>query len=137
MTRIIEVDGLFFEVTTDESALQKLKLPNADPPPEPGQRKLRTPTDKGALENKLTNAAEAIDSTIAAVCGKVAGAFAAANRPDELTVKFGIKLAGKVGIPYITEGSSEAALNIEATWKNPPLAPPTAPTKPSESELER
>jgi Trypsin-co-occurring domain 1 len=38
---------------------------------------------------------------------------------QELTLKFGIKLGGKAGIPYITEGSAESNLEIEVKCKFP------------------
>lgn len=44
--------------------------------------------------------------------------FAAAE-VQELTLKFGIKLGGKAGIPYITEGSAESNLEIEVKCKFP------------------
>lgn len=38
---------------------------------------------------------------------------------EEVTLKFGIKLGGKAGIPYITEGSAESNLEIEVKCKFP------------------
>lgn len=38
---------------------------------------------------------------------------------DEITLKFGIKLGGKAGIPYITEGSTESNLEIQVKCKFP------------------
>ena len=47
------------------------------------------------------------------------GAFK--NLPDaqEVTVKFGIKLGGKTGIPFLTEGSAESNFEIEVKYKFP------------------
>lgn len=39
---------------------------------------------------------------------------------EEVTLKFGLKLGGKAGIPYITEGSAESNLEIEVKCKFPP-----------------
>jgi Trypsin-co-occurring domain 1 len=36
---------------------------------------------------------------------------------EEITLKFGIKMGGKAGIPYITEGSAESNLEIEVKCK--------------------
>lgn len=36
---------------------------------------------------------------------------------EEVTLKFGIKMGGKAGIPYITEGSAESNLEIEVKCK--------------------
>lgn len=38
---------------------------------------------------------------------------------EEVTLKFGIKMGGKAGIPYITEGSAESNLEIQVTCKFP------------------
>jgi len=36
-----------------------------------------------------------------------------AAKVEEVTLKFGLKVGGKVGIPYITEGSAESNLEIQ------------------------
>jgi hypothetical protein len=41
---------------------------------------------------------------------------------EEITLKFGIKMGGKAGIPYITEGSAESNLEIEVKCKFPKSA---------------
>ena len=38
---------------------------------------------------------------------------------EEVTLKFGLKMGGKAGIPYITEGSAESNLEIEVKCKFP------------------
>lgn len=38
---------------------------------------------------------------------------------EEVTLKFSIKMGGKTGIPYITEGSAESHLEIEVKCKFP------------------
>lgn len=38
---------------------------------------------------------------------------------EEVTLKFGIKMGGKAGIPYITEGSAESNLEIQVKCKFP------------------
>jgi hypothetical protein len=38
---------------------------------------------------------------------------------EEVTLKFAIKMGGKAGIPYITEGSAESNLEIEVKCKFP------------------
>lgn len=52
----------------------------------------------------------------------VLGAFK--NFPDaeveEVTIKFGIKLGGKTGIPFLTEGSAESNFEIEVKCKLKP-----------------
>jgi hypothetical protein len=38
---------------------------------------------------------------------------------EEVTIKFGIKLGGKTGIPFVTEGSAESNFEIEVKCKLP------------------
>ena len=38
---------------------------------------------------------------------------------EEVTLKFGIKMGGKKGIPFVTEGSAEGNLEIEIKCKFP------------------
>ena len=38
---------------------------------------------------------------------------------EEITIKFGIKLGGKTGIPFVTEGSAESNFEIEVKCKFP------------------
>ncbi|MBE9224563.1 hypothetical protein IQ264_03630 [Phormidium sp. LEGE 05292] len=38
---------------------------------------------------------------------------------EEVTIKFGIKLGGKAGIPFVTEGSAESNFEIEVKCKYP------------------
>ncbi|WP_107667353.1 CU044_2847 family protein [Cyanothece sp. BG0011] len=44
--------------------------------------------------------------------------FAAAE-VDEITLKFGIKLAGEAGIPHITKGTAESNIEIQIKCKFP------------------
>lgn len=38
---------------------------------------------------------------------------------EEVTIKFGLKLGGKTGIPFVTEGSAESNFEIEVKCKFP------------------
>ncbi|MEG4503574.1 CU044_2847 family protein [Microcoleus sp. F6_B4] len=42
---------------------------------------------------------------------------------EEVTLKFGIKMGGKAGIPYIAEGTAESNLEIQVKCKFPKSAP--------------
>lgn len=44
------------------------------------------------------------------------GAFKHLPEAEEVTVKFGIKLGGKTGIPFLTEGSAESNFEIEVKY---------------------
>lgn len=46
---------------------------------------------------------------------------------EEITLKFGMKLGGSAGIPYITEGKAESNLEIEVKCKFPDKKTGTQP----------
>ncbi|ERN41367.1 hypothetical protein KR51_00019340 [Rubidibacter lacunae KORDI 51-2] len=50
-----------------------------------------------------------------------------AARVEEITLKFGLKIGGKVGIPYITEGSAESNLEIQVKCTFPDAHSATEP----------
>jgi seryl-tRNA(Sec) selenium transferase len=64
---------------------------------------------------KLDEVAETIGETCKALHNKVkknlAGTF-----PKEMSIEFGVTLAGEAGVPLVTKGSVEAAFKITATW---------------------
>ena len=39
---------------------------------------------------------------------------------EEITLKFGVKMGGKAGVPFVTEGTAESNLAIEVKCKFPP-----------------
>jgi Trypsin-co-occurring domain 1 len=39
-----------------------------------------------------------------------------ARRPEKVKLEFGINAGGKVGIPFITEGSAETNLKVTVEW---------------------
>lgn len=109
MSRVIKVDKFFVEA--DEGSFVVGKSGAA------GGLVLEPVGGVGLSDvaEKVTSAGD----TIAAVCEYVRGAFDKANHPDDLKLKFGIKLGGSVGIPYVAKAAGEATIEIEATWKNP------------------
>jgi Trypsin-co-occurring domain 1 len=38
------------------------------------------------------------------------------SKPSELTLEFGVKLAGEAGIPLVTKGSVEGTFQVTTTW---------------------
>ena len=72
-----------------------------------------------------------VKDAVADVCRVAVGAFQEANRPDEIVVKFGVKLGARAGaaVVFVTEATGEATLSFEAKWTNakPPAAGPTRP----------
>lgn len=39
-----------------------------------------------------------------------------ASKPSELTLEFGVKLAGEAGLPLVTKGSVEGTFQVSAKW---------------------
>ena len=62
---------------------------------------------------------EDIHGTIRAYAWYTIGAFKnlAFAEVEEMTLKFGIKIAGKAGLPVLTEGSAEGNFQIEVKCK--------------------
>jgi len=74
-------------------------------------------------DEMLTGVAE----TLRKVCQTVAGVFAAEPAPDEVVLKFGVKVGAKGGMSVLllTEATGEATLAVEAKWSKPKA--PTGP----------
>ena len=72
-----------------------------------------------AVEDGLTQRMEVIAEAISQVCDQLYGRIERAiqkTHPNELTLEFGIKLGGKAGIPFVTEGSAEGTVKVTAKW---------------------
>jgi hypothetical protein len=83
------------------------------------------------LEKKLTDRMHVVGKAISSVCTTIYGSVKVAIgevRPDEMTLEFGIKLGGKTGVPFVTEGSAEGTFKVTATWKGTAAATPTVGT---------
>jgi Trypsin-co-occurring domain 1 len=63
-----------------------------------------------------------LGDTIVNVClslhGRIEGAWDTA-KPRELTLEFGVKLAGELGVPLIAKGSAEGTFIVTAKWTFP------------------
>jgi hypothetical protein len=73
------------------------------------------------VEDNL-NKFQRVGQQIMRVCNEVYSQYRAATiamAPDELELKFSIKLAGKMGIPLVTEGSAESNFEVTAKWNKP------------------
>lgn len=131
MPRVVQVAGFLVEVT-DESVHQVGAPPLSQTTGSGIQPSTSGSTKMGGARETAANAADtvanvgvAVSNTIASVCNYVQEAMSKFNRPAEMKLKFGLKIAGEAGIPYLTKGSGEAVLEIEATWKNPASEGPT------------
>jgi hypothetical protein len=87
-----------------------------------------TPAGGGAAGGKIAAAGKSAETimklaevgdVIADVCqtlqDRIQAAFGA-TKPSELTLEFGVKLAGETGIPLVTKGSVEGTFQVTATW---------------------
>jgi hypothetical protein len=64
---------------------------------------------------KLGDVGENVAKMCVSLHTHIQGALSA-SKPREITVEFGITLAGEAGIPLVTNGSAEAAFKVTATW---------------------
>lgn len=65
-------------------------------------------------QSKIDRNFQAIEGTIRAYTNYTLNAFkqVAIANVDKVTLKFGIKVAGEAGIPYITKGTAESNLEV-------------------------
>ncbi|MEG5137012.1 MULTISPECIES: CU044_2847 family protein [unclassified Microcoleus] len=101
-----EEDGEVYEVTIDEDTTSD------DDNPYDEERDVRS----DAI-NRMQQARQLIRSY--AMYAVTAFKDFGAAEVEEVTLKFAVKMGGKVGIPYITEGSAESNLEIEVKCKFP------------------
>ena len=81
------------------------------------EKKLRTYGDTSENTEKIRANFDRLKSTLTHYTLSTIDAFKKANNTDianidKVTLKFGIKLAGEAGIPYITKGTAESNLEI-------------------------
>lgn len=101
-----KADGEIYEVTIDEAATSE------DDSPFDEQRGIGSET-----MNRMQQARSLIRNY--AMYAVTAFKDFGAAEVEEVTLKFSIKMGGKTGIPYITEGSAESNLEIEVKCKFP------------------
>jgi NTP-dependent ternary system trypsin peptidase co-occuring protein len=72
--------------------------------------------DKAAeLVGKLQDVGDAIADVCKTLQKRIDEALESA-KPSELTLEFGVKLAGEAGIPLVTKGSVEGTFQVSAKW---------------------
>lgn len=110
---LIKVGKVWIEETSSE-----VQIVASVPTPDDGMPRREQVTSPEKTMNALSEAGSAIKDAVANVCGDVIQAFDEVNRPDELKIKFGLKVSGKLNLVFVTEAGGEGTLEIEATWKN-------------------
>lgn len=98
-------------------AAERSDVPSA---PEPGTQTGRV--SKGAFSVAVQRQLPTVKNTITQYTRYVLNAFKelGSGNVDRVNLVFGLKIAGSSGIPYITEGSAEANLQItvECSFKD-------------------
>ena len=67
-----------------------------------------------SAQEHIRHSFEAIEGTISTYTNHTLNAFrkVGSGNIDKVTLEFGIKVGGKAGIPYVTEGSADSHLKI-------------------------
>ena len=77
-------------------------------------------TPKGDVGEMLGESVESLQGTIRHYTNYVLCAFDTVRQGniEKVTIEFGVKISGKAGIPYITEGGAEGSLSVkvECAW---------------------
>lgn len=71
----------------------------------------------GGDESRLDQVGKVVGEICSTLHQRVSQALSD-NRPDEVTIQFGLTLTGNAGLPLITEASAEASFQISATWRS-------------------
>ena len=99
-------------------AAERSDVPSAPAANEPGGTRVA----KGALSAGLQRQLPTVKNTITQYTRYVLNAFRelGSGNVDKVNLQFGLKIAGSSGVPYITEGSAEANLQItvECSFKD-------------------
>jgi hypothetical protein len=75
--------------------------------------------EMAGAEEIVTERMVLIASAVSGVCDQLYSGIRQTikkTQPQELTLEFGIKLGGKAGIPFVTEGSAEGTVKVTAKW---------------------
>ncbi len=103
-------------------AADRNDVPDALPSNPTGNSETGERVSKGALSSGIQQQLPTVKNTITQYTRYVLNAFKelGSGNVDKVNLEFGLKIAGSSGIPYITEGSAEANLQItvECSFKD-------------------
>ena len=110
---LIEEDGETYEIYIEANSNPNIQEPSQG---NDGKR----PGEKGVSDKVRLN----MEKVRKMIRGYAVFAFSAFKdfptaQVEEVTLKFGVKIGGKSGIPYITEGSAESSLEVQVKCKYP------------------
>jgi hypothetical protein len=61
---------------------------------------------------------EEVKGVVKTIATSLGEALVEVPQYDEVSLEFGVKVGGKAGIPFVTEGSAEANFKISIKWKS-------------------
>lgn len=110
---LIEEDGEVYEIFVESKSTPTVNNPPVNNPPINNPRGIARPGEMGAGDQAIVKMQQA-RSMIRGYAMYALSAFKDFHTAEvqEVSLKFGLKLGGKAGIPYITEGSAESNLEI-------------------------
>jgi hypothetical protein len=85
--------------------------------PSPDGRQLASSGGEDTVE-MASKAVRAQFKKVSAMAGEIKEELSKL-KTSEIEVKFGVKLGGKAGIPFVTEGSVDANFEVTMKWKLP------------------
>ncbi len=109
-------------ITLDDGTTIYIEAAERSDVPNPPAEQQSGRVAKGALSSGLQRQLPTVKNTITQYTRYVLNAFRemGSGNVDKVNLEFGLKIAGSSGIPYITEGSAEANLQItvECSFKD-------------------
>jgi hypothetical protein len=69
-----------------------------------------------ALVAKLDEVSDTISGTCKSLQAKIMSGLGK-SLPNEMSIEFGVTLGGEAGVPFVANGSVEAAFKVTTTWK--------------------
>lgn len=104
----------FAPIELDDGRIIYIEATEDAEPPEVTRDAGQQPITKGGTRSNPVQQFEVIRDTISAYTTYTLDAFkeVASANVNKVTLEFGIKVAGEVGIPYVTKGTAESNLKI-------------------------
>ncbi len=130
LTRLQLDDGTSIYVETTDTPIEKAPVPQTDKEltraelgkESKGLREFLSGTGSATqTQEPIVQSFQAVEGTIRAYTNYTLNAFkkVASAIVDKVTLEFGIKVGGKAGIPYVTEGTAESNLKITVVCSFP------------------
>jgi len=98
---------------------QSILIEVADVPQVAAGRKAGGIAGVGEKAVKTIEELEDVGIAIADICNTLQGQIQGAlqkSKPSELTLEFGVTLAGEAGVPFVTKGTAEGTFKVTAKW---------------------